>query len=175
MRFQSGEAGGELWGVAPVVFLDVAGDIWGEADADVLGWGVVVVDAEGVLEVVLEVEAVGSLELEGFSRPAEIPPVLTGADQAMVESIAPERQYLTVAEFAQLTRVSPKTVWCRLADGSLPKFQPGGPDTRATIPREAAFGSIGGTTSSSLRVMSHSMIPAPHRAPHSGPKPKWLR
>lgn len=83
---------------------------------------------------------------------------------------------VSVDEFAQLSGLSLKTVWRRLGDGTLPKFQPGGPGTRVTIPLEAAFGLIASNPSSATQ----SDIPQCDHPPESrtkipGPKPHWLR
>ena len=49
------------------------------------------------------------------------------------------REVVTPQEYSQLTGISMSTVRRYLADGRLPKLQPGGPRCRVLIPRWALF------------------------------------
>lgn len=84
----------------------------------------------------------------------------------------PPRTHVSVEEFARLSGLSPKTIRRRLDDGSLPKFQPGGPRTRVTIPLaalQAVAPECGAERPQELRQNSQSpSIPA-------GPRPQWTR
>ncbi len=81
-------------------------------------------------------------------------------------------QYLTVKEFSELIGHSESTVWRYIRDQKIPKFQPGGPGHRVTIPADAA---IGLTPPNPPPAVPSTPVDESTEPLHlSGPKPKWL-
>ncbi len=72
-------------------------------------------------------------KLEAGYQPAEC--AERCASQAESEA-APERAYLSVTQFCELTGLSSSTVRRRIADCSIRTFQPGGPRSRVLIPTD---------------------------------------
>jgi hypothetical protein len=77
-------------------------------------------------------------------------------------------EHVSIPEFARRSGFSHSTIRRRLRDGSLPRFQPGGPGTRIVIPLSAL----------------HSNAPAPEAAEsgsvavptaeRGGRRPQWM-
>jgi excisionase family DNA binding protein len=85
---------------------------------------------------------------------------------------AHKTDYLTPQEFAGIAGLSLSTVRRRMADGSLPVWQPGGRRTAVRIHRSAL------TTSHQPPDPSVVAAPSPAEAPPSprcGPQPRWKK
>lgn len=82
-------------------------------------------------------------------------------------------EYLTFHEFLAQWVGSAKTLRRRLKDGSIPKYQPGGPGTLLAIPRSAL------TISTSTRPKEDPKQPGNQSESKEvhipGPKPKWRK
>ena len=82
----------------------------------------------------------------------------------------PSKEYFTFHEFLALWHGSEKTLRRRLKDGSIPKYQPGGPGTLIAIPRTALDISQFPQPKIETRqnqVQKNQDVQIP------GPKPKW--
>ena len=83
----------------------------------------------------------------------------------------PSKEYLTFHEFLALWHGSEKTLRRRLKDGSIPKYQPGGPGTLIAIPRSAL--SISHRPQQKIKEQQH--VQQTNDAYIPGPKPKWRK
>lgn len=84
---------------------------------------------------------------------------------------------LTPKEFAERTGLSPATVQRYLADGRLPKYQPGGKRSRVLIPWHALDGLILTVQSSDRSDDKPTSKPDADTKPPGmpGPRPRWQR
>lgn len=82
-------------------------------------------------------------------------------------------EYLTFSEFLALWVGSEKTLRRRLEDGSIPKYQPGGPGTLIAIPRSAL--SIPASPKPKLNKQQTLTSRQTNEAQIPGPNPKWSR
>lgn len=91
-----------------------------------------------------------------------------------------EKQYLDVNEFSQLTGLSAATIRRRVRDGSIKAYQPGGPNKKLLIPRDAL--EAGTTTGRVDPGPGRSSTPMPsddpwqpsRSRPPRGPPPRWF-
>ena len=83
----------------------------------------------------------------------------------------PPEEYLTFSEFLALWVGSEKTLRRRLKDGSIPKYQPGGPGTLIAIPR-SALRSLANAKPNSDGQKTSTQI---QEAQIPGPKPRWRK
>lgn len=84
------------------------------------------------------------------------------------------RDGFTVAEYAELSSLSASTVRRRIADGTLPKWQPAGPGTRVIIP----VACLPSAVTSALSPLPALPVPVSAEAVKpriSGPTPRWKR
>lgn len=90
-----------------------------------------------------------------------------------------DRPFLTLEQFVRLSGLSLSTVRRYLADGRLPKCQPGGHRCRVLIPR-SALDHISPTAGPSREHCSQDTdasqqpVSSQHNSPrHHGPAPRW--
>ena len=91
-----------------------------------------------------------------------------------------ERFYVTPKEFVRLSGLSLATVRRYLANGRLPKFQPGGPRCRVLIPQHVLKEQCPPASTTDASVQSYSVGAAEisssseTKTPcHRGPSPRW--
>jgi excisionase family DNA binding protein len=90
-----------------------------------------------------------------------------------MDSTPQDSAYLSPEDFARRSGLSVSTVRRYLADGRLPKFQPGGKRCRVLIPSSALAGHLDATSNVTLKREAPDRRQEETRPP--GPKPKWLR
>lgn len=99
------------------------------------------------------------------------------------ESSHKDSDWLTPEQYVQATGLSSATVSRYLADGRLPKYQPGGPRCRVLIPRDALPTAEHPNPIQELPVESSSGSCLSDEKPNNlkestrpaGPVPRWLR
>ena len=84
-----------------------------------------------------------------------------------------QAEYLTFSEFLDLWVGSEKTLRRRLKDGSIPKYQPGGPGTLIAIPRSAL--SISSSPKPQTNNQQTTTSTNTNEAQNPGPKPEWRK
>lgn len=103
------------------------------------------------------------------------------ADSLVDDRVSYERVYLTPEEFAQVSGLSLSTVRRYLANGKLPKCQPGGPRCRVLIPRGALVQLApsevdqGDRLATGLDNTSSVGSQSKHNQRRRGPVPRWRR
>jgi excisionase family DNA binding protein len=78
------------------------------------------------------------------------------------------QQYLDIRQFSRLTNLSVPTVRRRVAQGTIPALQPGGPGTKLLFRPDAL------ERAAAADVSAATANPPPADAPLAGPEPKWL-
>ena len=98
-------------------------------------------------------------------------------DGAPIPLQAANADFLSPAEFARLAGISLATVWRYLADGRIPRLQPGGRRCRVLIPRSALVDPAGWQNSlpDSSEPSVTTTIPATQDDKPRGPGPRWLK
>lgn len=90
-----------------------------------------------------------------------------------MSDVSDDSQFFTLAEFSKVAGLSLSTIRRRIADGTLPAWQPGGMRTSVRIPRAAINVVLSRTTSvSSDKSQLKNSVPTA-RAPRS--RPRWQR
>lgn len=85
--------------------------------------------------------------------------------------------HITVERFLELVPISAATLRRRLADGTIPKYQPGGRRTRVLIPISALRDQTETQSSRSTEEPSNPKSPTNtgDSEPIPGPRPSWKR
>jgi hypothetical protein len=83
-------------------------------------------------------------------------------------------EFLSPAQFSELTGLSPATVGRRLADGSLPKVQIGGKRCRILIPRSALSVATQSATEPSVCDKSTPESSSDKPPALAGMRPRWM-
>jgi hypothetical protein len=91
----------------------------------------------------------------------------------MPSKLLAEPQTCSPQEFAALSGLSLSSVWRRIADGSLPCDQPGGPRHRRLIPIFALTGIFQSEKQPSVSYAENTAKATKGKLP--GPKPNWMK
>ncbi len=89
------------------------------------------------------------------------------------QSIESPRDGFTVAEFAGRSSLSASTIRRRIADGTLPIWQPAGPGTRVIIPATCLPSAV--SVATPLPECPVPGLPSAVKPRIPGPMPRWKR